>query len=46
MFNIVTKQSKSMYCVHNVTFIARLFDTNIYRGKCSDEEFVREQKNN
>ena len=42
----MSNNDENSIIVHNVTFIARLFDTNIYRGKCSDEEFVREQKNN
>ena len=41
---VVTKRSKSTYRVHNVTFFFWLFDTNIYRDKCLDEEFVRELK--
>ena len=41
---VVTKRSKSTYRVHNVTFIFWLFDTNIYRDKCLDEEFVGELK--
>ena len=40
--DVVTKPSKSMYHVHNVTFIFGLFDTNIYCDNSLDEVFVRE----
>ena len=42
MSDVVTKPSKSMYHVHNVTFIFGLFDTNIYCDNSLDEVFVRE----